>query len=316
MRIFASERMRGIMQSIGMEKGEAIEHRMINNAIENAQRKVEGHNFDVRKNLLEFDDVSNDQRQVIYQQRRDIMEAASIADTIENLREEIVFDLVYAYLPPESLEEQWDIEGLENGIASEFSLRLPVNEWLTDDDELVSDSLAEKILQRVTGEYQEKERLWGNQSIDIRIVEKQIMLQVLDQRWKEHLATMDHLRQGIHLRAYAQKQPKQEYKRESFELFQQLLTDIKRDVIRLLSRVQFEDNSEVLSIREKRRESVKENLQFNHDSSDILNEEVAPIPSQQAKSKQTFVRSERKVGRNEPCPCGSGVKYKLCHGKT
>ena len=316
MRIFASERMRGIMQSIGMEKGEAIEHRMINNAIENAQRKVEGHNFDVRKNLLEFDDVSNDQRQVIYQQRRDIMEAASIADTIENLREEIVFDLVYAYLPPESLEEQWDIEGLENGIASEFSLRLPVNEWLTDDDELVSDSLAEKILQRVTGEYQEKERLWGNQSIDIRIVEKQIMLQVLDQRWKEHLATMDHLRQGIHLRAYAQKQPKQEYKRESFELFQQLLTDIKRDVIRLLSRVQFEDNSEVLSIREKRRESVKENLQFNHDSSDILNEEVAPIPSQQAKSKQTFVRSERKVGRNEPCPCGSGGKYKLCHGKT
>ncbi|MAZ45599.1 MAG: preprotein translocase subunit SecA [Gammaproteobacteria bacterium] len=316
MRIFASERMRGIMQSIGMEKGEAIEHRMINNAIENAQRKVEGHNFDVRKNLLEFDDVSNDQRQVIYQQRRDIMEAASIADTIENLREEIVFDLVYAYLPPESLEEQWDIEGLENGIASEFSLRLPVNEWLTYDDELVSDSLAEKILQRVTGEYQEKERLWGNQSIDIRIVEKQIMLQVLDQRWKEHLATMDHLRQGIHLRAYAQKQPKQEYKRESFELFQQLLTDIKRDVIRLLSRVQFEDNSEVLSIREKRRESVKENLQFNHDSSDILNEEVAPIPSQQAKSKQTFVRSERKVGRNEPCPCGSGVKYKLCHGKT
>ncbi len=317
MRIFASDRMRGVMQSIGMEEGEAIEHRMINNAIENAQRKVEGHNFDVRKNLLEFDDVSNDQRQVIYQQRRDIMEAESVEETVRNLQEEVVFDLVYTYLPPESFEEQWDIEGLESALASEVNSKPDIKKWLAQDDELHSERLAEKILDQVLIEYGEKAALWLEQSVDIRVVEKQIMLQVLDQRWKEHLATMDHLRQGIHLRAYAQKQPKQEYKRESFELFQQLLFEIKRDVVRLLSRVKFETDTEALVVKEnKRRLEAQSNMQFNHASASATADSSSLEVSNSGEKQQTFVRSERKVGRNEPCPCGSGKKYKLCHGKT
>ena len=240
MRIFASDRVRRIMQSIGLEEGEAIEHRMVNNAIEKAQRKVEGHNFDIRKNLLEFDDVSNDQRQVIYQQRRDLMGEDDISATIAAMREDVVGDLISGYVPPQSLEEQWDPEGLEQALLTEFASVQPVRKWLGEDDALAEEGLRKRILEQVEAECAAKERQWATQGVDMRMVEKQIMLQILDQRWKEHLASMDYLRQSIHLRAYAQKQPKQEYKRESFELFQELLSNIKRDVIQLLCRVQIE----------------------------------------------------------------------------
>ena len=316
MRIFASERIRGLMQSIGLEDGEAIEHRMVNNAIEKAQRKVEGHNFDIRKNLLEFDDVSNDQRQVIYQQRRDLMAADEIADTIEGLREEVVLDLVAQYIPPQSIEEQWDIEGLEQALLAEFATRQPVRRWLEEDDELNDETLGQKILEQVEQEYLAKSQEWSAQGIDIRVVEKQIMLQVLDQRWKEHLATMDHLRQGIHLRAYAQKQPKQEYKRESFELFQELLHNIKRDVVRLLCRVQIEAPEAVEETERRRRAEAEQRMAYSHAEANSLDNGAPPEPDKQEQKPATFVREERKVGRNEPCPCGSGKKYKQCHGRT
>ncbi|MFP6816878.1 MAG: SEC-C metal-binding domain-containing protein, partial [Pseudomonadales bacterium] len=317
MRIFASERIRGIMQSIGLEDGEAIEHRMVNNAIEKAQRKVEGHNFDIRKNLLEFDDVSNDQRQVTYQQRRDLMVAGDISETIEGLREEVVLNVVAEYVPPQSIEEQWDIQGLEEALQAEFASRQPLQRWLDEDDELNEDSLSRKILDQVDEEYRAKEREWADQGIDMRQVEKQIMLQILDQRWKEHLATMDHLRQGIHLRAYAQKQPKQEYKRESFELFQELLENIKRDVVRLLSRVQIEAPDAVAEAERRRREQAERRQRYTHAETSALGNGAPPPDNEPAQVKPgTFVRGERKVGRNEPCPCGSGKKFKQCHGKA
>ncbi|MEZ5552542.1 MAG: preprotein translocase subunit SecA [Pseudomonadales bacterium] len=323
MRIFASDRVRSIMQSIGLEEGEAIEHRMVNNAIEKAQRKVEGRNFDIRKNLLEFDDVSNDQRQVIYQQRRDLMAADDIADTIDGLREEVVLELISGYIPPQSIEEQWDVEGLEQALQTEFASSQPLRQWLEDDDSLNEDSLTDRILAQIESEYRAKEQLWISQGVDMRLVEKQIMLQILDQRWKEHLATMDYLRQSIHLRAYAQKQPKQEYKRESFELFQELLANIKRDVVRLLSRVQIEAPEAVEEAERKRREAAEARMRFSHAETSALAEEKGPGPAAgpgprgaEDSAPQTFVRQERKVGRNEVCPCGSGKKFKHCHGKA
>ena len=329
MRIFASDRIRGIMQSIGLEEGEAIEHRMVNNAIEKAQRKVEGHNFDIRKNLLEFDDVSNDQRQVIYQQRRELMGADDISDTIDTIREEVLADTYAEYVPPQTIEEQWDIPGLEQALQTEFASEQPVSVWLKEDDSLNEDSLFERIHDQVVSEYQDKGTTWAEHGVDIRMVEKQVMMQILDQRWKEHLAMMDHLRTSIHLRAYAQKQPKQEYKRESFELFEELLANIKSDVIRLLSRVQIEAPSELEDAQRKRREEAEQRMRYTHAETSALQtpDNGAPVPGQgqqagpgaaqaQASKPDTFVRSERKVGRNEPCPCGSGKKFKQCHGKA
>ena len=319
MRIFASDRMRGIMQSIGLEKGEAIEHRMVNNAIEKAQRKVEGRNFDTRKNLLEFDDVSNDQRQVIYQQRRDLMGEDDISDTIADIREEIVSDLISKHIPLQSLEEQWDVEGLEQALQTEFASTQPLRKWLNEDDALAEEGLREKILKQVEAEYRRKEQVWQGHGVDMRVIEKQIMLQILDQRWKEHLANMDYLRQSIHLRAYAQKQPKQEYKRESFELFQELLYNIKLDVVKLLSRVQIEAPSAVEQAERRRREEAEKRMRFLHKESSALDAPAEPKEAGQAAppaKAAPFVRSERKVGRNEPCPCGSGRKYKQCHGKV
>ncbi len=316
MRIFASDRIRGIMQSLGLEKGEAIEHRMVTNAIEKAQRKVEGRNFDIRKNLLEYDDVSNDQRQVIYQQRDELMAADDISDMVTGLREEVVSNVVSDYIPAQSLEEQWDIGGLEQALLAEFNASLPVRHWLDEDDSLNEDSLRQKILEQITSEYDTKEAQWREQGVEIRLVEKQVMLQILDQRWKEHLATMDHLRQGIHLRAYAQKQPKQEYKREAFELFQELLYVIKRDAIRLLSRVQIERPESVEEIERRRREEQTKKMRFTHQDASGLNGDAEPEPEPVMQKAETFVRQERKVGRNEACPCGSGKKYKHCHGRT
>ncbi|MBT7333384.1 MAG: preprotein translocase subunit SecA [Gammaproteobacteria bacterium] len=318
MRIFASERVRTMMQSLGMEQGEAIEHRFVDRSIENAQRKVEGHNFDIRKNLLEYDDVSNDQRQIIYRQRRDLMAHSDISETIEGLREEVVFDLLAQYIPPESLEEQWDVAGLEGALATDFGSQQPVARWLAEEENLDEEQLRERVISQIEQEYQAKEVEWKSLNVDMRLVEKQIMLQVLDSRWKEHLATMDHLRQGIHLRAYAQKQPKQEYKREAFELFQELLFNIKLDVVRMLSRVQMERPEDMEAQERARREAATTDMNFQHANASALTTTSSQdgAPPEPAMRGETFVREEKKVGRNEPCPCGSGKKFKQCHGQV
>ncbi len=315
MRIFASERVRNFMQALGMEKGEAIEHKMVSNAIEKAQRKVEGRNFDIRKQLLEYDDVANDQRRAIYDQRNELMATSDISETINAIRAEVVDDLISAHIPPQSLEEQWDVPGLEKQISSDLNLQLPIQQWLDSDDNLHEETLRDKIMQSVLDAYAEKQAVVGEQSM--RLFEKQVMLQVLDTLWKEHLATMDHLRQGIHLRGYAQKNPKQEYKRESFELFQDLLASIKEDVVRIICHVQVRDPEEVEAIEQQRREALaRQQMEFQHDESAAMGQgagESAAVEG--AEQAQPFVREDRKVGRNEPCPCGSGKKYKQCHGK-
>ena len=314
MRIFVSESIRNMMHKLNSESGEAIEHKMINRSIENAQRKVEGHNFDIRKNLLEYDDVSNDQRQVIYQQRRELMDSQDISETIEGLREEVVYDLVAQHIPPQSLIEQWDIGGLELSLQNEFASVQTLGRWLEADEGLDEEGLAARVLAQIEEEYGAKEGRWREAGIDMRLVEKQIMLQILDQRWKEHLASMDQLRQGIHLRAYAQKQPKQEFKRESFELFQDLLQNIKFDVVRMLSRMQIENPEEIEAQERLRRAEAAQKMNFRHSQASAGSDQDVPQPKGAAKA-ETFVREERKVGRNEPCPCGSGKKYKQCHGQ-
>ncbi|MGB1271353.1 MAG: preprotein translocase subunit SecA, partial [Endozoicomonas sp.] len=312
MRIFASERVKNFMKALGMEKGEAIEHRMVTNAIEKAQRKVEGRNFDIRKQLLEYDDVANDQRKVIYNQRDELLSADDVSGSIEALREDVVSDLISQHIPPQSLEEQWDVKGLEEKLASELNERMAIQKWLDEDDRLDEEALRERILEGIVASYKNKEELAGAQVL--RNFEKHILLRILDDKWKEHLATMDHLRQGIHLRGYAQKNPKQEYKREAFELFQQMLEDIKCDTIRILSHVQVQEDDRTAEMERQRREEMARRMQFEHaQASGVEGEEVGG--EQQAPQAQPFVREGRKVGRNDPCPCGSGKKYKQCHGK-
>ena len=320
MRIFASDRVRGMMQSLGLEEGEAIEARMVNNAIERAQRKVEGRNFDMRKNLLDYDDVANDQRQVIYQQRNELMEADDIREMVTDIRSEVVDELISEFIPPQSIEDQWDNQGLEQALMVDYGSQQPVSQWLESEDDLNEDGLRDRVLAQIQSEYDQKVESWEASGLDMRRVEKEIMLNILDQKWKEHLSTMDHLRQGIHLRAYAQKQPKQEYKRESFELFQEMLAAIKRDVVRILSRVQLERGDDLGEAEQKRREAAAKRMQFTHASQSAMDAEApkadgngASQPPEMPKA-QTFVREERKVGRNEKCPCGSGKKYKHCHG--
>jgi preprotein translocase subunit SecA len=314
MRIFASDRVKNFMQALGMEKGEAIEHRMVTNAIEKAQRKVEGRNFDIRKQLLEYDDVANDQRQIIYQQRNDLLGEADISETITAIRADVVNEAVDSYIPPMSVEEQWDLPGLEKALETEFAVPLPVQQWLEEDDKLHEEALRERIASDVQAAYDQKSEDVGP---DMRKIEKQIMLQVLDTLWKEHLATMDHLRQGIHLRAYAQKNPKQEYKRESFALFEELLSSLKMEVVRFLSHVQIQRQDEAALIEQQRRNAAdREKLAFQHaEASGMPPETVEGQPAEQAPMPETYVRDQPKVGRNDPCPCGSGKKYKQCHGK-
>ncbi|GAB3286808.1 preprotein translocase subunit SecA [Parahaliea aestuarii] len=320
MRIFASERVKNFMQALGMEKGEAIEHRMVTNAIEKAQRKVEGRNFDIRKQLLEYDDVANDQRQIIYQQRNDLLGEDDIADTITAIREDVVNDTINSYIPPMSVEEQWDIPGLEKQLEAEFAISLPIQQWLESDEKLFEEALRERIVQEVQAAYDAKAADVGP---DMRKIEKQIMLQVLDNLWKDHLATMDHLRQGIHLRAYAQKNPKQEYKRESFALFEQLLNSLKHEVVKFLSHVQIQRQDESALIEARRRqEAEREKLAFQHAAATAMAAEAAAQQQSSAVEAgaaegvpQTVTRNQPKVGRNEPCPCGSGKKFKQCHGK-
>lgn len=317
MRIFASDRVKNFMQALGMERGEAIEHRMVTNAIEKAQRKVEGRNFDIRKQLLEYDDVANDQRQVVYQQRNDIMESDDIADMIEAIRGDVISDIIDGFIPPQSLEEQWDVKGLEEALSTELGLQLPVQQWLDNEDELHEEPLRQRIAELFVQDYEAKMAPLGE---DARKLEKHVMLQVLDQHWKEHLATMDHLRQGIHFRAYAAKNPKQEYKRESFELFQTMLEDIKHEVVRFLCRVEIRREEDVDAVERQRREAqAAERMQFEHAETSALTSEAgdeAPTDKAEMPSQvETYKREQPKVGRNAPCPCGSGKKYKHCHGK-
>ncbi|WP_104401285.1 preprotein translocase subunit SecA [Vibrio penaeicida] len=311
LRIFTSDRMASLIQS-GMEEGEAIESKMLSRSIEKAQRKVEGRNFDIRKQLLEFDDVANDQRKVVYELRDELMSADDISDMIEQNRTDVFDSVISEYIPPQSLEDMWDVKGLEDRLKADFDLTMPLQTWLDEDDKLYEEALREKILETAVETYKEKEKVVGENIL--RNFEKSVMLQTLDTLWKEHLAAMDHLRQGIHLRGYAQKNPKQEYKRESFELFEGLLDSLKIDVITVLSKVRVQQEEEVERMEAQRRAQAEEaarRQQFQHQQaenplSDGEQEESSPQPTQ---------REERKVGRNEPCPCGSGKKFKQCHGK-
>jgi preprotein translocase subunit SecA len=308
MRIFASDRMAGLMQKLGMQKGEAIEHPWVSRAIENAQRKVEGHNFDIRKQLLEYDDVANDQRKVIYEQRNELMARSDISDAINAIRADVVNGVVDLYLPAGSVEEQWDIAGLTEAMAQEFNITLPIQHWLDTENDLDEDGLRKRLHDEVVKAYKEKEEQAG--SSVLRHFEKAVMLQVLDTLWKEHLAAMDYLRQGIHLRGYAQKNPKQEYKREAFLLFSQMLDRMKHEVITILAKVQVRAESDVAAVEEQRRTHVP--VEYQHEEVSALAEEQSTESDAQ---QETFVREGRKVGRNEPCPCGSGKKYKQCHGR-
>lgn len=316
MRIFASDRVKNFMKALGMQSGEAIEHRMVTNAIEKAQRKVEGRNFDMRKQLLEYDDVANEQRKVIYHMRNSLLAADNIGDTIVEFRQEVLNTTINNHLPPQSLPEQWDITGLEMALYSDFGLRLPIQQWLDEDDKLYEETLREKILAELLAAYHEKEDLAGAEAL--RTFEKQMLLRVLDDLWKDHLATMDHLRHGIHLRGYAQKNPKQEYKRESFTLFQELLESIKRDTIRVLSHVQVrrEDPIEEEARLRREAEALAERMQFQHAEASAMPVAEAAEAAEGDVAVATPVRSEPKIGRNEPCPCGSGKKYKHCHGQV
>ncbi|GLQ73534.1 preprotein translocase subunit SecA [Vibrio penaeicida] len=311
LRIFTSDRMASLIQS-GMEEGEAIESKMLSRSIEKAQRKVEGRNFDIRKQLLEFDDVANDQRKVVYELRDELMSAEDISDMIEQNRTD-VFDIVISeYIPPQSLEDMWDVKGLEDRLKADFDLTIPLQAWLDEDDKLYEEALREKILDTAVETYKEKEKVVGENIL--RNFEKSVMLQTLDTLWKEHLAAMDHLRQGIHLRGYAQKNPKQEYKRESFELFEGLLDSLKIDVITVLSKVRVQQEEEVERMEAQRRAQAEEaarRQQFQHQQA----ENPLSDGEQEEASQQPTQREERKVGRNEPCPCGSGKKFKQCHGK-
>ena len=317
MRIFASDRVKNFMKALGMQSGEAIEHRMVTNAIEKAQRKVEGRNFDIRKQLLEFDDVSSEQRKVIYHMRNSLLAAENIGDTIAEFREDVLNSIVSQHIPPQSLPEQWDIPGLEAALQAEFAVDLPIQKWLDDDEKLYEETLRERLLAEILAAYNEKENQASTEAL--RTFEKQILLRVIDDLWKDHLSTMDHLRHGIHLRGYAQKNPKQEYKRESFTLFQELLDSIKRDTIRVLSHVQVrrEDPAEEEARLRREAEELAQRMQFRHAEAPGLNEPEAldTPPEGDVAAALAPVRNEQKLGRNELCWCGSGKKFKHCHGR-
>ena len=313
MRIFASDRVGNLMRRMGMGEGEAIEHKMVTNAIEKAQRKVEGRNFDIRKQLLEYDDVANDQRQIIYQRRNELMEIDDISEVIDSMREEVIDNHISLYIPPQSIEEQWDIAGLEQSLEGEFGVRLPVQKWLDDDNTLYEESLRVRILEAVVQAYEEKSALVGD---NMRVIEKQITLQVLDTLWKEHLSQMDSLRQGIGLRGYGGKNPKQEYKREAFALFEELLRNLQHEVVKFLSLVQIQRNEEADAIeRQRLEEQQRQQSTAVHREASAMDAGSAPEQASAAKPQEPFTRQGDKVGRNEPCPCGSGKKFKQCHGK-
>lgn len=318
MRIFASDKVVGMMQKLGMEDGEAIEHPWVTRAIENAQKKVEDRNYDIRKQILEYDDVANDQRKIIYGQRNDLMDSIDISFIINAFREDVVNNVITQYIPEQTMEEQWDIKGLEDHLRQEFEVEIPVQQMLAADHTLRIEEIRKNILAGLTQSYQAKEA--GMSEEMMRHLEKSIMLQVLDNTWKEHLAAMDHLRQGIHLRGYAQKDPKQEFKRESFAMFISMLDFIKYEVIGVLSKVKVNQEVDVKAINHQR-QAPKE-MHFEHANVQALNatknqeKQEFNAPEVHQKTEQPFVRIGKKVGRNQTCPCGSGKKYKQCHGQS
>ncbi|MGQ6552128.1 preprotein translocase subunit SecA [Serratia sp. IR-2025] len=306
MRIFASDRVSGMMRKLGMKEGEAIEHPWVTKAIANAQRKVESRNFDIRKQLLEYDDVANDQRRAIYSQRNELLDVSDVSETIASIREDVFKSTIDNYITPQSLEEEWDIQGVEERLKNDFDLEMPIAQWLDKEPELHEETLRERILENAKEQYQRKEEVVGSEMM--RNFEKGVMLQTLDSLWKEHLAAMDYLRQGIHLRGYAQKDPKQEYKRESFNMFATMLESLKYEVISVLSKVQVRMPEEVEALEQQRREEAErlaQHQQLSHHDENALVTEDPNAPA----------TAERKVGRNDPCPCGSGKKYKQCHGR-
>ncbi|MEO1202217.1 MAG: preprotein translocase subunit SecA, partial [Pseudomonadota bacterium] len=332
MRIFGDpERTKSLLSRAGMREGEAIESKLLTRQIERAQRKVEAHNFDMRKNLLEYDDVANDQRKVVYHQRSELMDADEIGDSVAAIREEVIENTVALHVPPGSLDEQWDTEGLTHALESEFGLEVDISKLVHDDPNINDDGIRDYCLSKAAEAYADKEAQVGTELL--RNVEKQVMLRQLDHHWKEHLAAMDHLRQGINLRSFAQKNPKQEYKREAFEMFGVMLDQVKHDTISILARIRIQSESELQRMEEQRKRA--EAMEFRHAEASALGAGQAPegqvkaapsgnlgqpgrsAPAAVAAASPiaTFKRDKRKVGRNEPCPCGSGKKFKQCHGK-
>ncbi|MEF8763349.1 preprotein translocase subunit SecA [Stenotrophomonas sp. A3_2] len=317
MRIFASDWVQKAMRMMGMKEDDVIEDRLVSRQIEKAQRKVEAHNFDIRKNLLDFDDVNNDQRKVIYAQRDELLDAESVKDNVDGIRDDVIFDVVARFVPPNSIDEQWDLRGLEATLESDFGLQMSLTDLVKEHEELDAEAIAAKVQERVNQHFAEKEAGVGEETM--RALEKHVMLTVLDQSWKEHLARMDYLRQGIYLRGYAQKQPKQEYKKEAFELFSDMLENVKREVVTLLSRVRIRSDEEVQALEAAERQQAEARLsqsQFQHQ--DVggysADEEAAQVQAAQQGVAQ-MQRDEPKIGRNDLCPCGSGKKYKHCHGQ-
>jgi preprotein translocase subunit SecA len=332
MRIFGDpERTKSLLARAGMREGEAIESKLLSRQIERAQRKVEAHNFDIRKNLLEYDDVANDQRKVVYHQRSELMAADEIEDSVAAIRDEVIADTVALHIPPGSLEEQWDADGLSKALEAEFGLDLDIAKLVAEDKSINDDGVRDYCIEQARIAYAEREQKIGGELM--RNVEKQVMLRQLDFHWKEHLAAMDHLRQGIGLRSYAQKNPKQEYKREAFEMFGAMLDQVKHDTISIVTRIRIQGEDDLAEMQRQREE---QKLQFQHAQASALGAQ-APAPAGAGQSAlasgqsagrglpqqggegpaavETFVRDGRKVGRNEPCPCGSGKKYKRCHGQ-
>ena len=305
MRIFASERVSMLMRRLGMKPGEPIEHNLVTKAIENAQRKLEGHNFDVRKQLLEYDNVANDQRKVIYSQRASIMEMVDPVEAVDGMRESVITGLIDSYIPPESLEDQWDLEALTEVLADDFKIKANLKKWVDEDHSIQSNEIKERVLEISNTLYKQKEQEIGREIL--AQFEKSVILQTMDNHWREHLAAMDHLRQGIHVRGYAQKDPKQEYKREAFTLFSSMLDNLKYEIIRLLVTVEVRNEEDVNAVEDLRRAELVKNMQYIHADDTLQNQADEKNPT-------TFKRNEKKIGRNDICPCGSGKKYKSCHG--
>ena len=316
-RIFMGEGVARLMRMFGMKEDDAIQDRMVSRQIEKAQRKVEAHNFDIRKHLLEFDDTANDQRKVIYQQRNELLDSESVAETIVDVRRDVVNEMVRRFVPADSVDEQWDLAGLEKELESEFGLTLYLKGWLEGKSEADDKEVLEYVQENVERMFREKEAMVGSEVM--RALEKHVMLSVLDNAWKEHLASMDYLRQGIYLRGYAQKQPKQEFKREAFELFELMLERVKHEIIQLLARVRIRSENEVQALEEQQqRQAQARQLQFQHaEAGGLLAGEPEPMAEPQVTMAQQSPvhRDAPKVGRNDPCPCGSGKKYKHCHGQ-
>lgn len=321
MRIFASDRVKSMMRSLGMKPGEAIEHPWVSKSIEGAQRKVEARNFDIRKNLLKYDDVANEQRRAIYTQRDDILSTASIRENVTVIHDDVVDSIINAYIPPLSLDEQWDIAGLEQALQSDFGMTFPVQQWLDEDSKLDEEGVRARLREAILRAWMDKRERMGDETANQ--LEKQVMLQIIDRHWKDHLAAMDYLRKGIHLRGYAQKNPEQEYKREAFQLFEQLINAVKLELIQTLARLHVPTAEEVAAMKAQREAEAKAMaLHFDHADAATAEAEMAameagePLPSPvRAEEPQTFVRDGAKVGRNDPCPCGSGKKFKHCHGQ-